>query len=1056
MRVHEDEQDFGRTGREWRRGVLIALAGLAISASSLQAQPACDGPIRVRRVDLTTSPTRDASPAAGGFAVVNGKVIFSANVPQIGGWALFASDGTAGGTTLVRSFPASGASAVQQVLGASSAAAYFTVGNSMARELWRTDGTPGGTTLVRSGFTPSTRVTLASAFVSTNARAIIFANDGIIGDGPSGPPMQTLLPPLGGTEYLSNVVALPDGSVVFAVSDDTVYVSKLYRSDGTAAGTTLLSTIQAVGYFTLARELFAFGGRVFFVAGTAATGPELFSTDGTPQGTGVAYEFYPGNPGQENPTIVGAAAGRLYMMANASGVNGSLTWTLRESAPTLPPQQMSSLFFQGVNSDVRNGYVLEVNGRALLMGADYSLPVNTGYEPYATDGTAAGTVRLIETTPDTLNLTTNRLAVRVAGGQRALFTAPGPGGTGTGLYTTDATPAGTSLLLGNTANGTTWSSHFLVSDGQRAWFPMNTSSTSFAMGVSDGTAAGTMIVGGAFPSRPAFLPGGKAVFSAVSPTAGIELFVSDGTPAGTSLLADLALGSADSNLRGPLAVGNTAVLMATQNGTGSTPRAHAWDGRSSTPTVLTPPPMPGGVAWSSIGAAWADGNFVTFLASVSGGWAGAGLVLAQTDGTTSGTQVLTRAPNGLGNVILPTSPAPEQAFARTVAGVFYPGVFTVPTSNMPAVGPTMTTGTELGFVSSPDSARLVADIEPGSNGSAVQIAKALPSGKVVFLANARQRGLEPWVTDGTEFGTQQLIDAIPGSAGVSTSTNDLGLKWCVFQGRGYLRVSSVNQPATPKLLVTDGTGVGTDFVPLGDLSLVDGPYASKRGLYVVATSPSQGAGVFLYVPGTSGSAGPWAKVLTLQSASQRPEAAMLAVDMDMYMPIIERAGGPAFLMINDGTPGGNTPIIVPHPAGQATGISAPIRVRDRIVFAATVGSSVALFQTRGTQASTCLIDLATRAPGAPLPTVSNFTAWGVGAGSRVVYIARDPLLGTEPHALDLCPADVDNNGQVDTPDVFAYLADWFAARPEADEDRDTTITLTDLFQFLSTWFRGCP
>lgn len=55
-----------------------------------------------------------------------------------------------------------------------------------------------------------------------------------------------------------------------------------------------------------------------------------------------------------------------------------------------------------------------------------------------------------------------------------------------------------------------------------------------------------------------------------------------------------------------------------------------------------------------------------------------------------------------------------------------------------------------------------------------------------------------------------------------------------------------------------------------------------------------------------------------------------------------------------------------------------------------------------------------------------------------------------------CPADFDGNGTVAVPDIFAFLATWFASGEGADFDDNGTIAVPDIFAFLSAWFAGCP
>ena len=82
-------------------------------------------------------------------------------------------------------------------------------------------------------------------------------------------------------------------------------------------------------------------------------------------------------------------------------------------------------------------------------------------------------------------------------------------------------------------------------------------------------------------------------------------------------------------------------------------------------------------------------------------------------------------------------------------------------------------------------------------------------------------------------------------------------------------------------------------------------------------------------------------------------------------------------------------------------------------------------------------------------------------GSRVEVVgwARNSVSNNDEAFLwigNLCPADFDNNGAADVPDIFAFLAAWFASDPRADFDGLNGIGVPDIFAFLAAWFAGCP
>jgi hypothetical protein len=49
-----------------------------------------------------------------------------------------------------------------------------------------------------------------------------------------------------------------------------------------------------------------------------------------------------------------------------------------------------------------------------------------------------------------------------------------------------------------------------------------------------------------------------------------------------------------------------------------------------------------------------------------------------------------------------------------------------------------------------------------------------------------------------------------------------------------------------------------------------------------------------------------------------------------------------------------------------------------------------------------------------------------------------------------CIGDINQNGEHDVPDIFAYLALWF--RGDADFNNDGRTDVPDIFAFLSAWF----
>jgi ELWxxDGT repeat protein len=97
------------------------------------------------------------------------------------------------------------------------------------------------------------------------------------------------------------------------VADDGVHGFELWRTDGTAAGTTIVADIFPGEVSSSAYPLIRLDDRVLFWADDGVQGLELWRTDGTAAGTALALDLTPG-PGapQFAPRDVAVAGGRLH------------------------------------------------------------------------------------------------------------------------------------------------------------------------------------------------------------------------------------------------------------------------------------------------------------------------------------------------------------------------------------------------------------------------------------------------------------------------------------------------------------------------------------------------------------------------------------------------------------------------------------------------------------------------------------------------------------------------------------------------------------------------
>lgn len=383
--------------------------------------------------DLLAGPGNVTMP----IKVLGTRLIFQAPVED-GSVKLWRSDGTPSGTAPL---PASTAPNFYTPLAEVGASLLYFGGPSGDVELWKTDGTEAGSGRVKdinpSGSSLFDQAGIRGMFYSTGRKVYFGATDGVNGvelwqsDGTTaGTTMvKDLFPGTASSQQLSFVGNLGD-TVLFS----NHAASSLWRTDGTAAGTYELLADD----FGLHEKALLFNDALYFTAFTGSYQTELWRSDGTVAGTQLVKDINPG------------------------------TGTFGGSWPRNLTVFNGKLYFTTCDINERSGPGGSFNG--------------TGAGLYATDGTSAGTVMVVQ---GRLNLSCSA-SLTVAGDtifyQNSL-----------GQYVGNGTPAGmrplelganqelkeVNLALGN--------AYFLSVDTRGQDF--NISGSSFWR--SDGTAAGT-------------------------------------------------------------------------------------------------------------------------------------------------------------------------------------------------------------------------------------------------------------------------------------------------------------------------------------------------------------------------------------------------------------------------------------------------------------------------------------------------------------------------------------------------------------------------------------
>jgi uncharacterized repeat protein (TIGR01451 family) len=678
--------------------------------------------------------------------------------------------------------------------------------SATGRELWRTDGTAAGTSLVadiRSGTADGVPRSdqghpRALSAVASGGRVFFTADDGTFGEElwvSDGTPAGTaMVKDINAGGASSPFFLVPFGTGVMFRADDGPHGSEVWVSDGTAAGTSLVKDINAtstgIGSGSGPWDLVAAGSRVFFHASDGIHGVELWVSDGTEAGTSMVADIRPdtgiGIPFSLPPET---ALGSDFLFYADDGVHGAELWKT-DGTPAgtamladIDPGAGSSFYMNG-GSD---GQISLVQGGRWLFSA---YTVSDGFEIWTSDGTAAGTHKLLE-----INDQASAFPVLFLGTLQGSRTLADLGGS----------------LLFQADDGVT---------GAELW-------------KSDGTAAGTSRVADIWPgdylswSLPSeFTPlNGALLFSADDGTHGSELWKTDGTAAGTAMLKDLLPNSSNSNgsphwltpldTRIVFAGPNDALWTSDGTNAGTQPLA--------APLTMAGPPLRLGGAllfranasgtgeelWRTDGTLGGtalvqdirpgSGSGAPYLLTVTGSVAffsaatdAAGRELWKTDGTAAGTVLVKDILPGAGDGIDLTYDNGDVDLGQEWAALGGK-VFFAATDGIAGREPWVSDGTAAGTIP-------LGDLLPGAGGSEPLWATAA-AGRVFFVADDGVHGRELWVTDGTPASTALLMDIEPGAG--SSLPSEL-----TAVGR-VLLFSAWDAAHGRELWVSDGTAAGT-------------------------------------------------------------------------------------------------------------------------------------------------------------------------------------------------------------------------------------------------------
>jgi trimeric autotransporter adhesin len=463
------------------------------------------------------------------FAYGNGRLFFTNNDPMIGDepWV---SDGTAAGTQLIEDiYPQTtdSGSNPDEFVQFGGRLVFAADDGISGRELWISDGTYGGTTLL-ADINPGPASSNPNSLFTANGALYFFATDAtgvsrfmrLASIGANVEVLAALSPqPSSGLVYTcpqGNAAAI--GTQLFFTANDGQSGLELWTSDGTAAGTHLVTDISAGIGDSYPCYLTVLGSHLFFSA-VGPAGSELWSTDGSAAGTVQVADINPG-PLSSYPSSLTVFNGALYFAAD-DGVHGTELWKSDGSAAGTV---LVADVVPGIDASFPAPLGM-LNGKLLFEVFILSSQTTAGYvsQLWTTDGTASGTSQVA-------TLADSSGAIPVTNGKKVFYV--GEDSSGVEPWVSDGTAAGTHLLKDINRAGGSYPSWFENFNGITL-FEISTTSGD-QLWRSDGTAAGTTQVSGIPPQYRPELPttparhrltvGQKFLFSALDPTMGTELF----------------------------------------------------------------------------------------------------------------------------------------------------------------------------------------------------------------------------------------------------------------------------------------------------------------------------------------------------------------------------------------------------------------------------------------------------------------------------------------------------------------------------------------------------
>ena len=250
------------------------------------------------------------------------------------GYELWTSNGTESGTFMVKDiYPDSSSSSPNNFAAIGDEVFFTALDPTSGRELWKSNGTESGTFMVKDIYSGGTTSGL-DHLTNYNGTLFFTANDGIAGyelwksDGTASGTTMVNDIYYGSSSSSPYHLTVVGNSLFFVACISSTYGCELWQTDGTETGTDVVFDIVYGSTSSMPEELTAVGNELYFSANDGGStnnhGRELWKSDGTAAGTTLVLDIAIGT-GSSTPEYLVNSGGILYFVAD-DGYRGDEIW----------------------------------------------------------------------------------------------------------------------------------------------------------------------------------------------------------------------------------------------------------------------------------------------------------------------------------------------------------------------------------------------------------------------------------------------------------------------------------------------------------------------------------------------------------------------------------------------------------------------------------------------------------------------------------------------------------------------------------------------------------